>query len=73
MLGPKTVSKDWNVSWRLHLVRNLEVIVLQLWKVGIESIYIDGSFAEMKDHPNDIDGYFECDFMDFVTGLCRKD
>jgi hypothetical protein len=37
-------------------------MVHQLWQVGIQEIYVDGSFAEDKYHPNDIDGYFVCPF-----------
>lgn len=60
-------STTWDSAWRKRLVDNLEVLVGQLWQVGIENIYIDGSFVEEKDHPNDIDGYFECDVVEFVT------
>ena len=34
----------------------------------VTEIVIDGSFVEDKDHPNDIDGYFECDLMELATG-----
>jgi hypothetical protein len=54
-------SPRWDKKWRLMLVNNLEIVAKQLWSVGITQIYIDGSFVEDKDHPNDIDGYFECD------------
>ena len=30
-------------------------------------------FAEEKDHPNDIDGYFECDRMAFLNGQVERD
>ena len=36
--------------------------------MGIEEIFIDGSFVEDKDHPNDIDGYFECDPLSIASG-----
>lgn len=55
----------WDEAWRMHLVRNLAVLAEQLWDVGVENIFINGSFTEAKDHPNDIDGYFEC-AMDFL-------
>jgi len=42
------------------LVENLAILARQLWQVGIREIFADGSFAEDKDHPNDIDGYFVC-------------
>jgi hypothetical protein len=63
VLGPGS-PKDhpvWDAAWRHDLVENLAVMVQQLWAVGIEEIFIDGSFVEDKDHPNDIDGYFVCD------------
>ncbi len=58
----------WDAVWRLTLVERLEVLVGQLWHVGITDIFVDGSFVEDKDHPNDIDGYFECDLADFSSG-----
>jgi len=39
-----------------------------LWQVGIREVYADGSFAEDKDHPNDIDGYFVCDLIQLSSG-----
>jgi hypothetical protein len=57
----------WDGAWRLYLVEKLEIMVNQLWSVGINQIYIDGSFVENKAHPNDIDGYFECDIYDLPT------
>jgi hypothetical protein len=52
-------SPHWDASWRNSLVDNLERLTVQLWSVGIEDIFIDGSFVENKDRPNDIDGYFD--------------
>jgi hypothetical protein len=52
----------------LHLVDNLEILTRQLWQVGIREVYADGSFAEDKDHPNDIDGYFVCDLIQLSSG-----
>lgn len=40
----------------------------QLWAVDITDIFVDGSFVEDKNHPNDIDGYFVCDLMRLATG-----
>lgn len=57
----------WDENWRLYLVNQLEIMASQLWKVGITEIFIDGSFVENKAHPNDIDGYFECDVRDLYT------
>src|ERR1700732_4902670 len=59
--GSTNGSTTWDVPWRTRLVRNLGVMAAQLWQVGITAIFVDGSFVEDKDHPNDIDGYFECD------------
>lgn len=69
--GPDEII--WDQRWRLHLVNNLEVMVGQLWTVGIQEIYIDGSFVEMKPHPNDIDGYFEVDILYFASGDLQRD
>ncbi|HET6249699.1 MAG TPA: hypothetical protein VFE47_18565 [Tepidisphaeraceae bacterium] len=66
VVGPKKYP-TWNAGWRLQLVENLEILVKQLWAVGIDEIFIDGSFVEDKDHPNDIDGYFVCDPQRFVS------
>jgi hypothetical protein len=58
----------WDRVWRRQLVENLSVMVQQLWDVGIDEIFIDGSFVEDKDHPNDIDGYFVCDPDRVISG-----
>ncbi len=63
----------WDAAWREQLVENLSVMVHQLWQVGIDEIYIDGSFVEDKDHPNDIDGYFECDPMRIADGSLEQE
>ena len=44
------------------------MMVRQLWTVHISEIFIDGSFVEDKDHPNDIDGYFVCELDALRTG-----
>lgn len=71
--GPTPPPKDWDASWRTQLVDNLEVMVRQLWKVGIDEVFIDGSFVEDKVHPNDIDGYFVCDLKRLASGDLQKD
>lgn len=58
-------GSEWDVAWRRTLVNNLCVMIGHLKRVGIHDIFIDGSFAENKPHPNDIDGYFLCD-QDFL-------
>ncbi len=40
----------------------------QLWQVGIRDSFADGSFAEDKDHPNELDGYFVCSLDLLRTG-----
>ena len=47
-------------------------MVKHLWSVGITEIFIDGSFVEDKDHPNDIDGYFVCELMDLASGKLER-
>ena len=59
--GPRGARHTWDRDWRAHLVENLALLAHQLWQVGIDEIFIDGSFVEDKDHPNDIDGYFVCE------------
>ena len=61
-------GEPWDSAWRLHLVENLEIMVEQLWQIGIIDIFIDGSFVENKARPNDIDGYFKCDIFKFISG-----
>jgi hypothetical protein len=64
---------DWDGQWRAHLVENLGVLVGQLQQVGITEIFIDGSFVEDKQHPNDIDGYFACDLRYLASGKLERD
>lgn len=71
--GQGNPSRTWDVTWRCKLVTSLEVLVRQLWAVGISQIFVDGSFVENKDHPNDIDGYFECDLRYFASRQLHSD
>ena len=71
--GPPKDHLVWDAAWRLQLTANLKVMVKQLWQIGIDDIFIDGSFVEDKDHPNDIDGYFVCDPMRFASGQLEHD
>lgn len=66
-------SPDWDSAWRSWLVANLAVLAGELAHVGILDIYVDGSFAEKKDHPNDIDGYFVCDRGRFLSGQLERE
>jgi hypothetical protein len=69
-VGPAGGSShfSWDSDWRERLVDNFEVLVKQLWLVGIREIFADGSFVEDKDHPNDIDGYFVCGLKELASG-----
>jgi hypothetical protein len=72
--GPeKPAIPNWDKKWRVYLVKQAEILVNQLWDVGINEIWFDGSFAEAKPHPNDIDGYFECDISDFASGYPERE
>ncbi|HUP61397.1 MAG TPA: hypothetical protein VNA69_13355 [Thermoanaerobaculia bacterium] len=72
--GPgRTRCPQWDARWRLRLVNNLERLVKQLWQIGITNIFIDGSFVEDKDHPKDIDGYFETTTYRFATGALERE
>ena len=70
--GPMRRSPTWDAAWRAQLVSNLGVLVRQLWAVGIDQIFADGSFVEDKDHPNDIDGYFECPLERLASGELER-
>jgi len=75
VVGPESASpwsEPWDGEWREHLTRQAETMCGQLWDVGIEDIYLDGSFTEAKAHPNDIDGYFECDARRVATGDLQR-
>jgi hypothetical protein len=65
-------TPNWDATWRLALVNQCEVMVNQLWQVGITEIFLDGSFVEEKSHPNDIDGYFECDLKQLASGDLQR-
>ncbi len=70
---PGVTDDTWDSAWRETLVEKSAVLVAQLWDVGIEEIFFDGSFVENKARPGDIDGYFECPWEKKVSGdLERK-
>ncbi len=73
VVGPSAGAPHWDALWRARLVDNLEVMVHQLWAVGVHEIFVDGSFAEDKEHPNDIDGYFVCDMRTLVSGTLERE
>lgn len=64
---------EWDGTWRLKLVKQLGILANQLWRVGIDDIYVDGSFVEDKAHPNDIDGYFVCDANELASGRLEQE
>lgn len=71
--GREERTPNWDIEWRRRLVINLGILVRQLWEVGIDRIFVDGSFVDDKEHPNDIDGYFECDLERLTSGdLARE-
>jgi hypothetical protein len=70
--GPADPHEPWDAEWCAYLVENLSMLVQELWSAEITEIFIDGSFVEAKAHPNDIDGYFECDLMRFATGDLQR-
>ena len=65
----------WDQAWRRKLVDNLEILVNQLWRVGVREIFAAGSFVELdrQKRPGDIDGYFSCNFSDFCTGKLESE
>lgn len=71
--GTDKRSPNWDEFWRGQLVEQLSILVRQLWQVGVTEIFIDGSFVEDKDHPNDIDGYFECELMRLASGELQRE
>src|SRR4051794_38115915 len=72
VVGPATGYPNWDRAWRGYLVDNLSILVRQLWQVGITDIFVGGSFAEDKDHPNDIDGYFVPSVEEFASGSLER-
>ncbi len=74
VLGPgePSVYPNWDASWRERLVDRAESLTKELWIVGVTKVFINGSFVEDKDHPNDIDGYFECAFDDLASGRLQQ-
>jgi Family of unknown function (DUF6932) len=71
--GSMSGHPHWDAPWRRTLVTNLRVLASQLWLVGVGPVFIDGSFVEDKDHPNDIDGYFECDEEHFMSRRLERE
>jgi len=51
-------GQSWDTAWRLQLLQEFKRRYQQLRAVGINEVYIDGSYATDKFHPNDMDVYF---------------
>lgn len=73
VMGIQSCTPTWDSAWRKQLVINLRVLANQLWSIGIVEIFINGSFVEEKDHPNDIDGYFVCDLDHLASGNLHRE
>jgi hypothetical protein len=71
--GDPREHPTWDAAWRETLVGNAAVLVGQLHQVGITEIFLNGSFVEDKDHPNDIDGYFNCDMHRLASGYLQRE
>ena len=74
--GEGVDAPGWAGAWRAELVDNLEPFVRQLWQVGIERIFVNGSFVTSKPRPEDIDGYWECEVGQFgriLIGLLQAE
>jgi hypothetical protein len=72
--GDGVGEPTWDAAWRAQLVDNLELFIRQLWQVGVERIFVNGSFVIGRPHPNDIDAYFECEttrFANIIVGLSQ--
>jgi hypothetical protein len=66
----------WDSVWRAQLVGNLEPFVRQLWQVGVERIFVNGSFVTSNPKPGDMDAYFECESARWghvLVGLLQSD
>jgi hypothetical protein len=73
VVGPVDAAPGWDRSWRAKLVDNLAILVRQLWEVGIGEVFVNGSFVEDKEHPNDIDGYFVCELRPLASGELQRE
>ncbi len=66
-------SPHWDTAWRARLVESLAILAADLEMVGVSEIFVNGSFVEAKDHPLDIDGYFVCDRVRFLSGRLERE
>jgi hypothetical protein len=72
VVGPRSAGSLWDRPWREFLVGQAEILVGQVWDVGLHDVYLDGSFVEDKPRPNDIDGYFTCDVHFLASGELQR-
>lgn len=70
---PEVTVEPWDSQWRARLVENAEILLAQLWAVGIEDIFLEGSFVENKARPGDIDGYFLCPWERKISGELERE
>jgi hypothetical protein len=68
VVGEPWIS-GWDEEWRLELVSNLKMLVQPLWRMGIEDIWIDGSFCSTKTDPRDVDAFFELPVMNEIMDI----
>ena len=59
------VTRYGVTPWRLQLLRGLLSALEALRSAGCRTVYLDGSFVTAKVVPNDFDGCWEHDGMDF--------
>jgi hypothetical protein len=52
------IEGPWDGEWRLRLVKKFATVARQLARVGVTTLYANGSFVSDKPHPADIDAYF---------------
>jgi hypothetical protein len=64
-------APGWDRVWRAQLADNLEPFVQQLWLLGVERIFVNGSFVTAKPDPGDLDVIFESAFANYASILIR--
>ncbi len=69
--GPPAAIAAWDREHRANLVDQLAILVRDLRQVGIDRIFIDGSFCTDKPRPGDIDGYFVTSFTEWPARLAE--
>lgn len=54
---PSAEAIYWDTHWRLYLVNQLEILVRQLWTVGIADVYINDKYrVELYPHYHQMSG-----------------